>query len=125
VNNIKLAHIALQCTDELRADIFFRDILGLQVYNERIMPADKAEKIFGIKQEVIVKSYSNESTIFEIFITDIIPTVHYGHVCIFIGDKDSLIKKCIQHGIHINKAHFDEKDYLFIRDFSGNLYEIK
>ena len=125
MNNITLAHVALQSIDEQKADIFFRDILGLKVYKERIMYADRAEKIFGIKQDIKVKSYSNENTVFEIFITNIIPSVQYEHVCIFFENKDDLIKKCIHCGIKVNKANFGEKDYLFIRDFSGNLYEIK
>lgn len=125
MNNIVITHVALQSTDEQKADIFFRDVLGLAVYKERILYADRAEKIFGIKQDIKVKSYSNEHTVFEIFITKIRPSIHYEHVCLSVENKEDLIKKCIQYGIKINKADVNEKDFLFIKDFSGYIYEIK
>lgn len=125
MDNITLIHIALHSPDEEKADIFFRDILGLTVSKERLMFADRGEEIFGIKQDIKIKCYSNEKIVFEIFITNIIPNIHYEHVCVFVENKDELINKCKKYGIKIIRASSNEKDYLFIRDFSGYLYEIK
>ncbi len=120
-----VTHIALHGANEKDTDIFFQEILGCTPKRQFVMPTDLSEKIFGVKEESIVKWYTCENIVFEIFITKKIPSVCYEHICISVKNKDDLINKCNQYGIKVMIIDGNNKKYLFIRDFSGYLYEIK
>ena len=49
----------------------------------------------------------------------------YEHVCIEIEDKDQFVDNCLKHGLKPFYVKKGDKDLLFVRDFSGNLFEIK
>ena len=84
-----------------------------------------AKQIFGIKEDVLALSYENENTRFEVFITEQLTKNRFEHTCIIINNKEEFIQRCKKHGIQPNLVEKDDKTYLFVRDFSNNLYEVK
>jgi len=123
-----ILHIALHYLNEKQADIFFGKVLGFKTEKEFIVPADFSKIIFGIKGKIKVKFYSdntNNKILFEVFITDIKPKTVFEHVCLLVNDKKDLIEKCKKYGVKILNTRRNNKEYLFIRDFPGYLYEIK
>jgi len=119
-----ISHIALQCPNEKKANIFFNKILGLKQKSEFILPSSLSMNIFGIGKSLKVKVFSEKSISFEIFITKQKPRIVFEHICLFVENKQNLINKCKKYGIKIlNNSNY--KQCLFIRDFSGYLYEIK
>jgi len=125
MNTSVVTHIALQSVSEKDADIFFQKILGCKVIRQFVIPVDLSEKIFGIKKENTVKWYSNENMVFEIFITKKMPRVCYEHICISVANKEDFLNTCNQYGIKTVSVSGKNKNYIFIRDFSGYLYEVK
>jgi hypothetical protein len=49
----------------------------------------------------------------------------YQHICIEIENTEELIEKCKKYDLESIIIKKNEKNLLFIRDFSNNLYEIK
>jgi hypothetical protein len=82
-------------------------------------------KIFGKNQDVIIDVYGNEQACFEVFISKEQINKGYEHTCIEISDKEEFIKKCNMYGIELIFVKKGTKILLFIKDFSGNLFEIK
>ncbi len=95
--------------------------LGL-IYYKR---GELSEAIFGIDESVDVEVYDNNETRFEIFITQTEEKRGYEHVCIEIDNKKEFIDRCKQYGIKPMFITKGGKNLLFVRDFSGNLFEIK
>lgn len=118
-------HIALQYSDKKKADIFFTEILGLKLEKTFTITKELSNEIFGIKEETTIYAYTNKETYFEIFITDK-PSKHgYEHVCIEINNKEEFVEQCKKYGIKPMFIKKGDKTLLFIKDFNGNLYEIK
>ena len=71
--------------------------------------------------------YSRNKTKIEIFIIENVQVMrsHIPHLCIELEDRDDLIMKCMQKKAEVIKIPKEDSYYLFIRDFDGNLYEIK
>ncbi|EKE05366.1 MAG: hypothetical protein ACD_19C00337G0002 [uncultured bacterium] len=120
-----LLHLALQYQDEDKADLFFTKILGLEIGTKFNVKANFSKVIFGINHDVAVKIYSGKNITFEIFFTNEISKIGYEHICITLNDKQDIIKKCQDYGLEVKTYHRSNRDYLFIKDFAGYLYEIK
>jgi len=121
----KIYHIALSYPDEEKADVFFGKVLGLKKEKEFTLFAGLADQMFGIKQGIKVKIYSNGQVNFEVFITSKKSKIIYDHICLAISNKKEIISRCKAYGVKIINVKRNEKEFLFIKDFSGYLYEIK
>jgi catechol 2,3-dioxygenase-like lactoylglutathione lyase family enzyme len=118
-------HVALQYSDKKKADIFFTKILELNIIKSFIISEQLSNEIFGLKKEVRVIVYANKKISFEIFITDKKTNYLYEHICIEIISKDMFIKRCNKYGVKPIYVKKEDRTLLFIRDFEGNLFEIK
>jgi hypothetical protein len=123
--DIKTNHIALQYSDRKKADIFFNKILGLNLIKAFTLSKELSYDIFNIKEEVIVDVYSNKYAYFEVFITNIETQYNFEHICIEVGNIEEFLKRCKKYKIEPKYVKKGDRELLFIRDFSNNLYEIK
>lgn len=115
----------MECNDENNANLFFKNILGLE-FNKKICISETlSEIIFGIKQPVEILVYENNKVRFEIFINKRILENSYNHICLYIENKDEFLNRCNEFKVEIIKTRKNGKNLLFIKDFSGNLFEIK
>jgi hypothetical protein len=120
-----LKHVALQYSEKKQADMFFSKILGLQLKKTFTISKDLTFEIFGIKEEILIVVYENENACFEIFITNKKNESNFEHTCIQINNKEEFIERCKKYGIKPSFVKKGEKTLLFIKDFAGNLFEIK
>ena len=120
-----LNHVALKCNDEEGAKTFFTDILGIPLTKKFGISGDLSETIFGIKGNVDILVYDNNEARFEVFIGQVGKSHGYEHTCIEVKNKSEFINRCKKYSIEPISVKKEGKDLLFVRDFSGNLFEIK
>ena len=120
-----LDHVALQCNDKEKAEIFFTEILELPMKKKCDIPAGLSKTIFGIEENVEVEVYDNDKTRFEVFITPLVEKHDYEHICIEVNSKKEFIERCEKYDIKPIIIQRDNKNLLFVKDFSGNLFEVK
>jgi catechol 2,3-dioxygenase-like lactoylglutathione lyase family enzyme len=122
-----LNHVALFCSSEKDSDAFYGQLLGLKKVNSRILPGTFVEEIFGFCDELKLINYKNDDISFEVFIGDskYSDRDKVSHVCIEVDDREGFIKKCEAINLKVNKIPKNESFILFIRDYEGNLFEIK
>lgn len=120
-----MQHVALQYSDKEKADVFFKEILGLELIKDFKIQTELTKKIFDISEEVDVFVYGTKSLVFEIFITPHTTKYIFNHLCIKVPDKDEFVKKCKELNLEPYFVDKGEKKLLFVRDHSDNLYEIK
>ena len=121
----KMMHVALNYSDKEKADIFFTKILDLKLQKSFILNPELSKQIFNINEQVDVFVYGDEFTVFEVFITEKKVKHSFEHVCIKVNDKKEFIDKCKKYLLEPYQINKDEKKLLFVKDFSGNLYEVK
>lgn len=125
IKKVNLNHVAMQCSDRERASIFFTEILNIPKIREFSLTKELSSEIFGIEKSVEVDVYDNEKLRFEVFIIDIESKSGFEHICIEIDDKKEFINSCQENGLKPFIVKKGERNLLFVRDFSSNLYEIK
>ena len=121
----KILHVGIQYDDRKSAETFFTKILGLKLKKSFTLSKELTKNIFGIFEDILIDVYENEESCFEVFITDKITKYRYEHICIEIENIDDFISNCKKYGIDPIFVKKGLKTLLFIKDFSGNLYEIK
>ena len=120
-----LNHIALQCSYSEKAKIFFTEILGLPLEKKFVVSKELSEIIFGIVKDVEVEVYSNNRVRFEVFIIQNEENHGFEHVCVEIDNKKEFIERCKKYDLKTIIVEKNGKNLLFVKDFSGNLFEIK
>jgi len=118
-------HVAIQCSDRKAASIFFTQVLKIPLLRTFSITDQLSSKIFNINGNVEVDVYDNESSRFEVFIKEKSSPSEYEHVCVEVDDKKEFITNCKKHSLKPFFVKKGEKELLFVRDFSDNLFEIK
>jgi catechol 2,3-dioxygenase-like lactoylglutathione lyase family enzyme len=121
----KILHIALTYNDKEKADIFFNKILGISFEKEITLEKEMSKSIFGVDEEVKILVYSNEEIHIEIFISDKKVTSFYDHICFEISNFEDFVNRCAQNNITPLLVKKGSRTLIFVRDFSGYLFEIK
>lgn len=125
----KLEHIAVSAKTEEQADRFFIELLGLNKTRAFSVAAELTREFFRVEREIRVIRYSNGVLDVEVFVTedDSCSKDLYTHSCLVVEDRDAFENRARSMGLdttHVPKKGSDSY-YLFIKDFFGNIYEIK
>lgn len=123
---MELKHIALSVTKNDLAS-FYINVLGGVVSVETIMSAEKAQLVFGLKQEVKVVYIDVNKLCFELFIDPFVKknNCNYNHICVQIPNAGKLFKKALQAGYDASVHNKPNIETYFIKDSLGNLFELK
>ena len=126
---MKIEHIAIAYNSEEESDKFFIGLLGCKKTRSFSVSPDLTEQFFGIKKEQLIIRYENENSSFEVFITndDSKSQDTFTHSCLLVQDRDRLVKKAKSMNFKTIQVPRKDSDsyYLFIKDYHGNLYEVK
>ena len=122
-----LQHVALVCASEKKSDKFYQDLLGLKKSEPKTLPSALSKSIFNLDSELVIINYLNEHLHFEIFITDLSQdsTRQIEHYCLEVGNLEDFIDKCRMLGVELAQIPKGDRTLTFIKDFDGNLFEIK
>jgi catechol 2,3-dioxygenase-like lactoylglutathione lyase family enzyme len=122
---MKLEHIGLTVTDPAEVENFYHDILGMSEVRNFVLEKDLAGRIFGIDKEISVFLLQNEKLLLEIFLLPEQKKQNFDHICISIKNREELIEKAAQNGYEYIRLNRKYADLMFIKDKSGNTFEIK
>lgn len=122
-----LRHVGLTCSSEENADTFYADLLGLTKSEPKLLSRELVKAIFNLDSELAMVNYQNEDIHFEVFITAQIinKTNRIDHTCLEIADLEGFLEKCRRLNVEVARIPRGEKMLIFIRDFDGNLFELK
>ena len=122
-----LKHVGLVCSREENADKFYQDLLGLNKSAPKTLASDLAEAIFNHPAQLQIINYQNDKLHFEVFITGRIDNEsrQIAHQCLEVDALAEFIERCRTLNVAISQISKGDKTLTFIRDFDGNLFEIK
>ena len=124
---MKQHHAAIVCSSRERAEQFYGTILGLSLIKTTPLGGELAEQIFGTPDECEVLLYGNEHFFIEVFVTGTAApkTGTYDHLCLEVADKRHFADTCESQGLNVRRIPRGDDIMVFVRDFDGNLFEIK
>ena len=121
-----LEHIGITINVESDIQAFYKELLGLKEVKKFDLYKELSEKLFGISNTVPVTHLSSDNLLIELFLTDKKQNPVYNHICISVQDRDNIIKKAKSMGFSVTNIKRESRDdLLFIKDKSGNIFEIK
>jgi catechol 2,3-dioxygenase-like lactoylglutathione lyase family enzyme len=122
-----LRHVGLICSSEENSDKFYQDLLGLNKSEPKTLPSDLSKAIFNLDAELPIINYMDRNVYFEIFITSENKrnNLNIEHLCLEVDDLTGFIDKCRSLNVEITQIPKGDKTLTFIKDFDGNLFEIK
>ncbi len=129
---MRLNHVALVCGSEQNSDQFYQVLLGLNKIESKTVPAELSKAIFDVEQAFQLIKYGNDEFMFEVFIgsypEQTPPRSSRGlieHTCLEVDAIEAFLDACAQGGVEIRKIPKPGGHIVFIKDFDGNLFEIK
>jgi len=124
---MKLAHVALVCRSMDNIEQFYGKVLGLEKQKDFVLDPNLTESIFGVPGECRILVYGNESTLLEIFLPEKAPKggAIFEHICLEVRDRESFLAECERMGFPANLVPKGESLLVFVKDYDGNLFEIK
>ena len=121
-----LEHIGITINEESDIDTFYKDLLGLKEERKFELYEDFSEKLFGTGERVPVALLSGEDFFMELFLTERKQTPGYNHICISVENRGDIIAKAKSMGFPVTEIERESRDAIvFIRDRSGNIFEMK
>ena len=122
-----LKHVALVCSSENNSDKFYRDLLGLEKKDSKVLPMTLSRQIFNLDAEYKIVNYADTTMQFEIFLGEQGGALKNGlvHICLEVDDLSEFLKRCRSLGTHTRQITRGDGVITFITDFDGNLFEIK
>ena len=120
-----LLHAAVHSDTKEHAHLYFCKVLGLQLVKTFTIDEALSTNIFSLPKPVDIWVFGNESMQIEVFIHPMSHHPSFNHLCLQVDDKAVFINRCKKYGLMPYQVQKGEKHLLFVRDFTGNLYEIK
>ena len=122
-----LRHVGLRCGSEENSDKFYKDLLGLTKSEPKTLGSGLSKSIFNIDSELLIINYLSEDVHFEVFIADSSANSarQIEHLCLEVGDLSDFLNRCNKLGVDVAHIPKGDKTLIFIKDFDGNLFEIK
>ncbi len=122
-----IKHIGLVCGSEENADRFYISVLGLEKAGSKTIPAALSRQIFNLDSEYRIVDYMKDDIHFEIFIDEQKrsdqPKIE--HSCIEVDDLEAFLDTCREMKAPVNQIPKGDSFLTFVRDYDGNLFEIK
>lgn len=123
----QLNHMAVcnRSADEARR--FYAELLGFKEAYQFTVDRELAEKIFDIPQDLQVLVFANNSLKLEVFIpAEQVPiATAINHICLEVEQRPDCIRRCRQLGVEVREIQREHGVTIFVKDFYGNLLEIK
>lgn len=126
---MNLNHFAVGLNSREDSDKFFIELLGMQEARNFPLKKDLNKAFFNVDKEITIIRYEKNDVAVEAIIDDQVSRTKdlYTHVCIIVDDKEAFYKKATSLGFECIKHPRDDGNgfFLFVKDSTGNIYEIK
>jgi catechol 2,3-dioxygenase-like lactoylglutathione lyase family enzyme len=118
-------HIGLTISESSDIRNFYQNILGMELQRNFVIDNFLAKTIFGLEKELKVYSGEIGNLKLELFTTDQEIPKTCNHICLSVSERDKFIGKIKENGYECIVLTREMSDLVFVKDKSGNLFEIK
>ncbi|GJQ60866.1 MAG: VOC family protein [Candidatus Scalindua sp. AMX11] len=123
---MQLNHTGIINRSEEEALRFYQDFLGLEKTKESVLSPELSEQLFSLYEEIKVLVFEKAGMKIEVFISDFqLGHPNFTHFGIMLEDLPEITEKAKRSDVDVIVGKHKEKVVYFLKDFSGNLIEIK
>ena len=125
-NTLSLHHIGLNIREKEELVDFYQNILGFHLEYQFDLKSDYSTNIFNITEQPTVFLCKKDELTIELFVYEGSTLPGFTHLCLEVTDREAIAKKCEQAGYPVIRIERSDKaDLLFIKDKTGNIFELK
>ncbi len=122
---MKLEHVAIKVNSSDEIINFYQNMLGMEQVRNFVLDKSLSAKIFGVNENLTVYLMQRDDLVLEIFILKQNQQQLINHLCISIDNREEVIKKIHERDFETIIIEREQSDLVFIKDKSGNIFEIK
>ncbi|MCP4268178.1 MAG: VOC family protein [Candidatus Brocadiaceae bacterium] len=123
---MELNHVGIINKCEEQALKFYGEFLGLKKTKEMLLVQELSEQLFSVSKEIKVVVFENEELKIEIFISDFQPeNPNFTHFGIMVDSLPEITERAGQFNADLIIGKHKDKTVYFLKDFSGNIIEVK
>ncbi len=127
METITVNHIGLLNFNEAQARKFYSEVMGLEEQYGFELNEKETEKIFGFRQNFKILVFGQDRVKLEVFIPNqkinFEPVVN--HICIELQNRSAFLDRCRLANIKIVEIPKPDKITVFVKDYAGNIFEVK
>lgn len=122
-----LSHVGIINKNEEQAARFYEDFLGFEMTKEYVVPPELSEQLFAVSDSVRMMVFEKAGIKIEVFISPEYkpPYPEFRHIGFLLDDFSKIVEKAPRSGIELITGRTKDKEVYFMKDFAGNLIEIK
>ena len=122
-----IVHTAVVVPSKDSAVSLFENLFGMERLYEFDIPREAFETLFQISTEAHAMVYNAGNTQIEVFIIPgfVRPKHDFSHTCIAVTDRMKVIQAAADLGCDVRQFHRQDATVVFLKDPTGNLFEIK
>ena len=126
VEFMKIKHTGLNIRFREDVEKFYHGLLGFRTTSKFKLNKALSEALFGIDSETEVFYLVNDEVELELFFNLEPISTGYNHICLEVNKLDDFVTKARQAGfLHYYRERSNKQPLVFIKDTSGNIFEIK
>lgn len=123
---MELNHVCITNKNEEQAIRFYQDFLGLEKTREILLPPELSEQLFSLSLEIKALVFEKPGLKVEVFISDFQhANPNFTHFGLMLDNFAEITEKAQRSHVELVLGKHKEKTVYFLKDFSGNLIEIK
>ena len=123
---MQLNHVGIINRSEEQVLKFYVDFLGLKKTKESFLAPALSEQLFSVSKELKVLVVENEGIKIEVFISDFQPeNPNFTHFAVMVDSLSELTERAKQFDAKVIIGKHKDKTVYFLKDFSGNIIEVK
>jgi catechol 2,3-dioxygenase-like lactoylglutathione lyase family enzyme len=122
-----LNHVGVVNSTAEEAERFYGDFFGMTLIKDYIVSPTLSDEIFAVPEGIRMMAFGMGEYKIEVFIHS-----HYrrespaiAHFGLLVDNFDELLKRADEQGVALVVGSDKEKTVYFVKDFSGNMIEIK
>jgi catechol 2,3-dioxygenase-like lactoylglutathione lyase family enzyme len=122
-----LNHVGIVNSTAEEAERFYGDFFGMTLIKDYMVPPTLSDALFAVSEGIRMMVFGAGDYKVEVFIH---PDHRRGspaiaHFGLLVDNFDELLKRADEHGVTIVIGSHKDKTVYFVKDFSGNMVEIK
>jgi catechol 2,3-dioxygenase-like lactoylglutathione lyase family enzyme len=124
---MRIHHIAVVCASEENADRFYQRLLGLERIRSYPVSAELSNGLFGFERGFQACNYVKGNMNVEVFVIEksAVAPPNFHHVALEVDNLEEFLKRCKEMKVQILQVPKGDKIITMIKDFDGNIFEIK
>jgi catechol 2,3-dioxygenase-like lactoylglutathione lyase family enzyme len=122
---MKVEHIALNIIDPNEIIDFYQNVLGMVEIRNYTLDKNLANLFFHIDRETSVYLMQKDYLFLELFVNRKSYNHGFNHICLEIKNRETIVSTAVENSYKCIRRKRDYFDQIFIRDNSGNIFEIK